>query len=341
MIVYRYFIILLLLHSLSSVCTFHKQVDAETDEEIVAKVSGHEAKQFENYVFDPDSVFSDRVKDPPGFVLMAVSELDNRDYTPYIPTNKELKIIEKAYKSLPALHRKIIKERVIGVYFLNNFLGSGMADWVVDKDKKIYCTLFFNPITLKMNMSEWSSYKEKTCFIRNSKDVDIVIKAGTAFSGFLGILLHESTHVVDYVKNITPFVEPATRALSVVKGQKIENTPYVKGIWKDYRSPEEEYDFPDRKDITFYGMGSGPKIKITDAPNLYKQLSGTSFVSLYGSMSWSEDLAEFLLFYHMTQKLKQPYIIYFIKDNKRVYSYEPMKSRNVTRRFSLMKVFYK
>ena len=184
---------------------FKKSQSIQSDKEIISQELKKSERQIHRYGFDPASSVISRIKTPPDFVMKYIREMDGREYTPYLPDKKELKIIRRAIKLLPALHKRIIKERVLGIYFINDFWGSGMTDWVLDKDGRVYTTLFFNPITLKMNMSEWLTYKEKTCFFMDGKDYDIAIKCGTKYSGFLGILLHEGVHVVDYVKNITPF----------------------------------------------------------------------------------------------------------------------------------------
>ncbi len=341
----KYFIILLLLFISFCSCTNLKYQtqsgNPTTEEELISKELSRPPRQFVNYEFNSDSAFIARVKEPPDFVMNYIREMDKKDYTFYEPAEEELKIIKKAFKHLPPFYKSVMKERVLGIYFINSFLGSGMTDWVVDNEKKIYCTLFFNPITLKMNMSEWLTYKEKTCFIRDTEDVDIEIKAGTIFNAFLGILLHESTHVVDYVKNITPFVENGTRALSIVKREEIKHAAFVKNIWRDIYLPETAFNFPQREDISFYGLGDGPNIKISSALEFYELFSNTPFASIYGSMSWSEDLAEFFMFYHLTRKLKQPYVITLLKNKKVVFSYEPMENKNVRKRFYLMESFYR
>lgn len=216
-----------------------------------------------------------------------------------------------------------------------------MTDWLVDGSRNVYCVMYFNPITLKMDMSEWLTYKENTCFKKDTKDMDISINAGKKYSAFLGILLHEAVHVADYVTNITPFVEENTRALSAVKGEKINESAFVNGTWKNINLAEDKFDFKDRKKISFYGLGGGPKLKISDAVDIYKRLSAVPFVSLYGSMSWSEDLSEYLLFYHLTRKLEQPYVVTVLNNGKIVYILEPMKGEGVIKRAAFMELFYK
>ncbi len=295
-------------------------------------------KQLKNYSFSPESPIESRIKNTPDIVLHFLREYDQKpDYENYSPTSAEKDIIIHSINKLPDLHKKILKERLIGIYFIENFLGSGWADWVLDENKKIYTYLAFNPDVLKNDISQWVTHKENTCFVQNNPDLKVEIDCGTEYNGFLYILLHESTHIIDYIKVITPFVE-----LSLAEILKMERKPteYSKEIWLDYYKPKEQYDYSFRKNVTFYGFGGGPKINISDATNVYKQLESTPFVSIYGSKSWAEDLAEFLTFYHLTQKLNQPYIITVYKKDKSIYSCKPMESPRAKERFSLMEQFY-
>jgi hypothetical protein len=99
------------------------------------------------------------------------------------------------------------------------------------------------------------------------------------------------------------------------------------------------YDFPNRKNVTFYGDG-GPKINISDARELYERLMMTPFVSLYGSMNWAEDFAESMTFYHITQVLGQPYEIRYARNGDQARVFRPMESPRVKERFSILQKLY-
>lgn len=313
---------------------------ALTDAEITAHELKRTERQLSSYKFNPDSSIASRIQHPPDFVMKYIREMDGREYTSYLPDAAEIKKILKSVSDLPRVHKKIIKERVAGIYFINDFLGSGMADWVADERDEIFVILFFNPATLKMNMQEWLTYKENTCFIRDNDNIQINIQSSRDLPAFLGILLHESTHAADYVKNITPYVDDSIRSYYNAKGVKTAAGPFVKGIWKDLGKPVESYDFPSRDKVTFYGMGNGPGIKSSESAELYRSLSGTPFVSLYGSMNWSEDLAELLMYYHLTVKLKASYAITVLKDSRIIYEYRPMNNPLISARVSLMDQYY-
>jgi hypothetical protein len=251
-------------------------------------------------------------------------------------------IIETSINLLPPQHKKILKERVIEICFINDLKTSGWTDWVISENGDIYCVLAFRRSTLQTGLSNWLNSREKTCFFQESPEVDINIDTGTKHRGFLGVLLHETTHVVDYIENITPYVEPSTFALAVIQNKAFSNTyPFVDNVWESIATPLKMYNYGLRDSVTFYGYNNGPKLGFSKAKEVYDQLATTPFASLYGSKNWADDLADFVLFYHLTQKLKQPYTISVIENNNTRYSLEPMKNQKVLKRFPRMERFYR
>jgi hypothetical protein len=293
-------------------------------------------KHLESYKFNPETPLLERVGDIPPFVLEAWRVWDDKkNYRPYAPTSKEMEIIASALSELPPLSREVMRERLIGVYFVRNFLGSGLTDWVVDKDNNIYTYMIFNPETLKRNLSELITWKERTCFIENDRSAKLNIELNSEMNGFIYIILHESAHVVDYVENITPFTEPYMKRF--MKEVPFV-TPFTAGIWSSYNETFSGFSF--REGVSFYGMGSGPRVRISEAPELYGMLAKSPFISLYGTLNWAEDLAEFLSFYHLTQKMGIRYRITVSSENGLVYALEPAENEMVKKRFTSMQLFY-
>lgn len=291
--------------------------------------------RFENYRFNKLDPVSARVTLPPVMVLHYLRDLDGRpDYSGYMPDAESLSALDKAVHQLPPLNRSLLKNRLLGIYFIPGFMGSGLTEWVADNDGTIYAFMVLNPSVLKLNPSDLLTAKEETCFIKDTPDYSVQIIAGNSYSGLLYILLHESTHLVDYVKNITPHVDD-----SINKFQKkgITATPFTQNIWEGYDRPRVRHSFTGR--VSFYGIKK-PKLRLSESLAIYRDLSGSPFVSLYGSQSWAEDLAELVTFYHITEILKQPYIIQIIKDNRIIQSIRPMDSPDVRRRFFHLNRFY-
>lgn len=300
------------------------------------KILAVPSKMLSNYNFKPNSIISNRVQDAPQFLLKQFTQWFQKDITAYTPNESEMFIIKEAIETLPKLYKNILKKHLVGIYFVNNYSGSGLTDLILDKDKNKYCYMMFNPQVLKDGLSKSLTKKVNSCFIKNDSTIKIDINCGDKFNGFTYILLHEATHVVDAIKNITPYLVPWAKDLKNTP----TTTPFIDNIWESYFKPTSSNDYSFREDITFYGARKGPKINITDAKNLYEQLGNTSFASIYASDSWAEDLAELFTFYHLTHKIKTPFIISILENNKVIFTYEPMRNNLVNSRFSFMTKFY-
>ena len=156
---------------------------------------------------------------------------------------------------------------------------------------------------------------------------------GGSLDALIFILLHESTHIVDGSMHMTPgtWVDGGTSEAPVTSA-------FAAGVWTDRVSVAPVHAQPLLDRIVF--RKGGAPLPVAQAPDLYAALSRTPFASLYGSSSAPDDLAEFVAWYHLTQRLAQPYRITVRDGDRVVYAYEPMMSPLVQKRFAAMQVFY-
>ena len=63
-------------------------------------------------------------------------------------------------------------------------------------------------------------------------------------------------------------------------------------------------------------------------------------VSLYSTLNWAEDIAEYLTFYHLSEKMKTRVEIRVSKDGCEIYRLEPMKKPAIRARIAGMEMFY-
>src|SRR3989339_18586 len=265
--------------------------------------------RLESYKFDPVLPLIARVQKAPPCVSEFLRKLDGKEapYSAYVPSKGEMKVIDGCIEGLPGHYKDVLKERLLGIYFIKDFSSSGLTNFVAGPEKKIYTYMVFNPEVLKQDISQWLTWKEQTCFINNNAakspaannaaDYTVKINCGNAISAFTGIFMHESTHSMDYIEGLTPWVDGHSKEF---RDTGITETDFTRGTWADYSRPAGKYDYPFRGRVTFYGFNGGPKINISDAPKVYKQLSKTPFISIYGSMEWADDIAEAATFYHIT-----------------------------------------
>jgi hypothetical protein len=231
------------------------------------------AKNLKSYSFNPTTSLAERVQPIPDFLINYLMKIDKRqDYTSYTLSKAECAIINGYLLKLPPLHRKILKKRLIGIYFVNNLIGSGWVDYVLSDDNNMYAIIVINPRTLNNSLSTWLTYRENSCFINRSSEIRVEVDCCKEFSGLMYVLLHETSHIVDFILHYTPYVSPEMLKLN---GFKVQYSSFVQGIWERYRTPMNKYEFANRKNLTFYGVNDGPKIDVTAAVMLYRQFANT------------------------------------------------------------------
>ena len=251
------------------------------------------------------------------------------------PVNHELTAVErakveKAFAILPPLYQKILKAHLHSISFMDNMPNTALTSPVESSDSMQLFNITFRAGILNETISEWATQKEYSCYDRSANpDLAISIEAGT-LDAIQYVLLHEATHVLDAVLNITPHPEE--------RGALVEPTPYTKGIWHKMNIPTEPFIDSLLEKTRFR---SGKMVPIALAPEIYKALGKTPFASLYGMASWFEDLAELATIYHLTHKMNQPFRIVVSKDNLELSKFEPMKNKGVQKRLRQLKFFYK
>jgi len=292
-------------------------------EEYARQLLAQPNHRLEPFAFDPSTTLSSRIGGCPDFLLEAYRKMDGRDdYAAYVPVRQEKAIIAGHIARLPAAMQRALHKKLIGICFIENLMGNGLTDWVVDDERQVHAVVILNPIGFRKTLSQTLSERARSVF---KGDAGVVIDAGSKHRGILYSLLHEITHAYDYVAGITPFTEPAI--VDVLRGGKGLNASW--DVWKRFAQPRKDADYPRRDKLAFYGFSGGPHIAAQDAPLLYRGLAASPFASLYGSLTWSEDAAELFLFDHLTRKLGQPYVITLPDGEGGTLRLEPMKSPRV------------
>ena len=291
---------------------------------------------FESYGFDKKSDLITRVTTIPDFVLHHMQEFDKRpDYKGYNLSKKEMTRIGEAFNKLPDYLKNNLKNRLIGIYFIKDFMGSGFAEWVKSSDDEFYFIMIFNSKILDMSISKILTWRENTAFKGQGSDPGLKIHCPGPHSenGFLYILLHESAHCYDYIHKVTPWVDEGVKKFQ----KNITNpTVFTRGIWKDYKDPVSKKSFHGK--LAFYGFGE-QKLYLKILNSIYKELSESPFSSLYGTSSWAEDFAELATYYHLTKKLNHRYFIEVIEKGEKTI-YEPMKFDGVKKRLAVIEKLY-
>ena len=288
-------------------------------------------RQLGYYHFDPNLPPEQRVRAIPADLLRAQAEADRTDrYSPYVPNISERELLAGYLQLLPDEMRRVIRDRLIAFYFVNDFMGSGMTDYLLDEKGEVYVVVYLNPEVLRNDISTWLTQKESTAFYAEP-GTGVKIDCGTKYKGLMYILLHEGAHMVDFVEGRTPFVE---RNFVVSGRGTVADNGYTKGIWKGYDTPVGRYEVAKPGAIAFYDQGEQRKIQPEEAVGIYRNLARTPFVSLYGTLNWAEDFAELTAFHYLTETLGQPYRITVHGSKGETFAFSPMSSKAVRERTS-------
>ena len=73
-------------------------------------------------------------------------------------------------------------------------------------------------------------------------------------------------------------------------------------------------------------------LSLSKAAAIYAGLTTTPFVSLYGSLNWAEDFAEYATWSHFTTELQQPYRIVLSRKGAPDTVVEPTGTEQVQKR---------
>lgn len=240
---------------------------------------------------------ADRVAPIPAWLLKLWADEDKAPYADHPLTAKEKREFADALAGLPPRLREAMSERVLAFYFVSNLKGNGITDWVLDASSRTYAYMILNPAAFDKTLSEVLTERERSAF-RGAPDLSV--DAGAGGSGIVYTVAHESAHAFDYVRGLTPFVEPGLAKRLGLKA------PASWDVWKSYAKPLPKDDFPARAKLHFYGFGA-PELDAAEAPAVCAELARAPFTSLYGSRNWADDAAELFVAYHLTRDLGRPY----------------------------------
>ncbi|TLV00400.1 hypothetical protein [Dyadobacter luticola] len=248
------------------------------------------------------------------------------------PANHELASAQKekvrnAFSLLPPLHQRVLKQHLQSISFMDNMPNTALTSLLDTVGEKKMFNITFRAGLLNETISEWATWKENTCF-KPAEGYRLRVEAGN-MDALVYVLLHEATHVVDAVTEVTPHFGE--------KDSVVAPTPFTKGIWRKPNVPADAYLDSLLEKTRFR---SGQPLPLSLAPEVYQKLAKTPFPSLYGMAAWSEDVAELVSIYHMTSKLKQPFYVVVTKDNAEVARFEPMENELAKRRLEQLAAFY-
>ncbi len=222
----------------------------------------------------PPSASGILIGPPDAEIIQMYRGVGAEDARAYDLTSRERRLVEAALASLPSLHRSVLERHLTKLSFIHapGSAGAGLTRRGESENGRQTFDITLRADILEMSLSEFLTTKEARLFEDDGSGLSVQIDAGSA-RALDYILLHEATHVVDGALNV---VAPA-------------DSPFRRDIWAGDRTLAAPYDAMPIANTPFRG---GSRIPLSKAPDLYASLATSPFVSLYGTASAGEDLAE-------------------------------------------------
>ena len=212
-----------------------------------------------------------RVGSPSKVALRAYKMVGTQDVKSHTLTDSERAEVAAALASLPTLNRQILEKNLHHLAFLDGIPGEGTA-LTSPATKKGFYDITIRASVLKESLSTFLTTKEHRVFTADGSGITVSVE-GSGVDALTYLLLHESTHVLDYSCNIT--TEPHSR--------------FVEGIWTDTHTMVPQLASSAAATTYFH---QGRPLSFGKAVTVYDSLAQNPFVSLYATASEREDLAE-------------------------------------------------
>jgi hypothetical protein len=293
-------------------------------------IKENQIRRIESYNGNIDLFLSDKIIDVPENILDYLMEMDSVDnYFPYKITEHEKLLFINYCNILPSSYIDLLNNKVIAIYFIKNFKGGGMTNYLFDESNNMYITLYFNPEIFEKTISEFISYRDNSFF--HSNDIVVSIEISSEYKALLYILLHELSHVYDYYNHITPFTELELR--NIISHSE-RTTEFVNGIWKNYHSPVERYNKGNYQNISFYDLGK--RINDKNIIQMYDKLMETPFISIYSTQNWAEDFAEYYTYYYLKSYMNMEYKTKIYRNGILEKNYNLKENKLINKRLGIM-----
>ncbi len=252
-----------------------------------------------------DRPFAERLMPAPSFVLDYLKAIDSAEaYRSREFSSQERALFLDYYARLPERYRATLETRLVGVYIVDGFIGGGLTDFILDEKGTTYCFLVINSKVFTASLGDWINYRDNTSFQNLPGNKPALESACTGtYRALAHVLLHEASHIYDFVKHATPFVE-----LSLApEGASARDAAFTDGIWVDFNTPVEAFGRNSGKSLPVYGFA--PPLPAADASDIYARLTATPFGSLYGTLSWAEDFAETFTWWYLRREFGVEYTV--------------------------------
>jgi hypothetical protein len=250
-----------------------------------------------------------RIEPPDSSVLEAFAGSGATDITPHELSDVEWIVVDSALARLPALHRRILERHLVRLSFLDLEGGAGSAltsRLGPDEDGEAFA-ITLRATLLTESLTDFLNTKEANLFIDDGSGYRVRFDAG-AIDALTYVLLHEATHVVDQVLGWTAD----------------DASPLMAGTWETVRQPAEPHGSSLAARTRFRGA---PQIPLAEAPEYYRALRETPYISFYATAAAPEDVAELFAWERISMLFEDPLTLTVLDASGEIaFGYEPLES---------------
>jgi hypothetical protein len=212
-----------------------------------------------------------RVGPPSKEALRDYKRAGMQDVKSHTQTDSERAEVAVALASMPTLNRQILEKHLHHLAFLDGIPGEGNALTSPATKKGLY-DITVRASVLNESLSTFLTTKEHRVFTADGSGIAVYVE-GTGVNALTYLLMHESTHVLDFSCNTT--TEPHSR--------------FLEGIWTDTYTMVPQLASSAAPTTYFH---QGHPLGFGKAVIVYDSLAQSPFVSLYATASEHDDLAE-------------------------------------------------
>jgi hypothetical protein len=227
--------------------------------------------------------------------------------------------LRDAFAGLPDRVKRLVDERLVGIYLVEDLGGTGYTDVVQDAQDEPaggYVVLDAGVLS-RLSANAWATWKENTPFrpqpgyglqARIEDDAHDNRKNAIQY-----ILLHELAHVVSIGSNIhPPWTIDANEVRLTMQYRYFAQSWHI-DRWHNRYASEFEAEFPQRANVAYY---FGAKLDAADMAPTYASLAKTNFTSLYGATRPGDDFAEAFASYVHVVLMKRPWRVTISKEGE-------------------------
>jgi hypothetical protein len=261
--------------------------------------------------------------------------IKNTNYKAHPLSPEEAAMFGEYLKLLPGRYRTTFSNKLMAVYFVDNFSGAGLTDWLVNENGDFYYYTILNGSLLTESLDDWLTYRENSFFTPGS-EFSIRVRTGTDFKALMYGFLHEGGHIVDIEYHVTPYLDPPHKKF--IK-QESEVSDFTRGVWEGQKTPVAQYKFNNQGTLNVYGIFNRELVPASEMETMFLQLDKTPFVSFYAGSAWYEDFADFITYHYIDKKLGGSITVELYKGEKMVKRLAPTRRRINDERKRIMKAF--